>query len=254
LKITFLGTGTSQGVPVIGCNCEVCSSLDFRDNRLRTSVHIAVKGKSFVIDTGPDFRQQMLRERIKHLDAVIYTHQHKDHIAGMDEVRSFNFKQGIDMPVYGTREVLQQLKKEFSYVFESEKYPGVPRIHINEISNHPFKIGPVKFIPIRVMHFKMPVLGFRVQDFTYITDANLIPESEIPKLMDSKVLVINALQINKHISHFNLEEALEVVELIQPQKAYFTHISHRLGLHSTVQRKLPDHVELAWDGLKLSID
>ncbi len=251
--VTFLGTGTSQGIPVIGCHCEVCSSLDYRDKRLRTSIHIQVEGKSIIVDSGPDFRQQVLRERIERLDALLFTHQHKDHTAGMDDVRSFNFKQKMDMPVYGTRAVIEQLKQEFSYVFEPVKYPGIPRIQVNEIDLRPFKIGDVEIQPIEVMHYKLPVLGFRLGDFTYITDANYISQEQINKIKGTKVLVLNALQIDQHISHFNLEEALEMVEIIGPEMAYFTHISHKLGKHKKISQSLPDHVQLAWDGLKISI-
>ncbi len=253
MNVTFLGTGTSQGVPVIGCDCEVCSSIDFRDKRLRTSVHIEVEGKSLIIDSGPDFRQQVLSARIKRLDALLFTHQHKDHTAGMDDIRSFNFRQKVDMPVYGTAAVIEQLKREFSYIFEAHKYPGVPRVAIHEIDLTPFAIGDVKITPIEVMHYKLPVLGFRIKDFTYITDANYISEKEIEKIKGSKVLVLNALQIDKHISHYNLEEALAMVDIIQPENAYFTHISHKLGTHQKTALKLPDHVELAWDGLKIEV-
>lgn len=253
MTVTFLGTGTSQGIPVIGCHCEVCSSLDYRDKRLRTSIHIQIQGKSIIVDSGPDFRQQVLRERIERLDALLFTHQHKDHTAGMDDVRSFNFKQKMDMPIYGTQSVIKQLKQEFSYVFEPVKYPGVPRVQVNEIDHHPFKIGDIEIQPIEVMHYKLPVLGFRINDFTYITDANYISEEQIEKVRGSKVLVLNALQIDRHISHFNLEEALYMVEKIDPELAYFTHISHKLGRHQKVSTKLPERVQLAWDGMKISI-
>ncbi len=253
MNVTFLGTGTSQGVPVIGCDCEVCSSVDFRDKRLRTSVHIEVDGKSLIIDSGPDFRQQVLTARIKRLNALLFTHQHKDHTAGMDDIRSFNFRQKIDMPIYGTRDVIAQLKREFSYIFEAKQYPGVPKVAINEIGLSPFSIEGISIIPIEVMHYKLPVMGYRINDFTYITDANYISEKEIKKIQGSKVLVLNALQIEKHISHFNLEEALEMVEKIQPEQAYFTHISHKLGTHQKTALKLPDHVSLAWDGLTIRL-
>lgn len=253
MNVTFLGTGTSQGIPVIGCECKVCSSLDFRDKRLRTSVHIEVDGISLIIDSGPDFRQQVLTARIKHLDALLFTHQHKDHTAGMDDIRSFNFKQKIDMPIYGTAGVIDQLKKEFAYIFESNKYPGVPKVAVHEIGLGPFEIHQVKVIPIEVMHYKLPVLGYRIKDFTYITDANFISDQELKKLKGTKVLVLNALQIDKHISHFNLEEALEMVERVQPEQAYFTHISHKLGTHENTSAKLPGHVALSWDGLQISM-
>jgi phosphoribosyl 1,2-cyclic phosphate phosphodiesterase len=251
LKITFLGTGTSQGVPVIGCSCDVCRSLDFRDKRLRSSVHIAVEGHSFVVDTGPDFRQQMLRENIPRLDAIIYTHEHKDHTAGMDDIRPFNFRQKKNIPLYGTPPVLRQLQQEFSYVFAANKYPGAPGVDTHEIGNEPFHVNGVLFRPIQVYHHKLPVLGYRVGDFTYITDANQIPDEELDKIRGSRVLVLNALQLHPHISHFTLEEALEIVAELQPEKAYFTHISHRLGLHTQIESKLPENVFLSYDGLQI---
>lgn len=251
--VTFLGTGTSQGIPVIGCHCEVCKSLDYRDKRLRTSIHIQIEDKSIIIDSGPDFRQQVLRERIERLDALLFTHQHKDHTAGMDDVRSFNFKQKMDMPIYGTQSVIKQLKQEFSYIFEPVKYPGVPRVEVNEIDLNPFKIGEIEIQPIEVLHYKLPVMGFRIRDFTYITDANYISEEQIEKIRGSRIVVLNALQIDQHISHFNLEEALYMVEKINPERAYFTHISHKLGLHRKISQFLPSYVQLAWDGLKISI-
>ncbi|EON76067.1 Metal-dependent hydrolases of the beta-lactamase superfamily I [Lunatimonas lonarensis] len=253
MKVTFLGTGTSQGVPVIGCACGVCRSLDFRDKRLRTSVHIEVGGKSFVIDTGPDFRAQMLREGVERLDAVIYTHEHKDHTAGMDDIRPFNYKQGADIPIYGTQKVIDQLKAEFSYVFASKKYPGVPGVKVHEITDQPFEIQGVKFTPIEVMHHKIPVFGYRIRDFVYITDANRIDSSQIDKIRGCGVLVLNALQIQPHISHFTLDEALEMVELINPVKTYFTHISHRLGTVREVEKRLPNAVSLAYDGLQINL-
>ncbi|MFC4871385.1 MBL fold metallo-hydrolase [Negadavirga shengliensis] len=253
MKITFLGTGTSQGVPVIGCSCEVCNSLDYRDKRLRSSLHIETEGKSIVIDTGPDFRSQMLRESISRLDAVVYTHEHKDHTAGLDDIRPFNFKHQIDIPIYGTPQVIQQLMAEFSYIFVEKKYPGIPRVVINEIENRPFEVKGVPFTPIRVMHHKLPVFGYRIHDFTYITDANQIPQEELKKMEGTKVLVLNALQTKPHISHFTLQEALDLVDFLKPQQAYFTHVSHRLGLHRKVEENLPGNVALAYDGLKISL-
>ncbi len=251
MTITFLGTGTSQGIPVIACDCTVCSSLDFRDNRTRTSIHVEYQGQSIVVDTGPDFRFQMLRERIKKLDAVLFTHQHRDHTAGLDEVRSFNFKQKSDVPVFASEDVIKQLKKDFGYIFAGANYPGLPRIVTNSITNNTFKIGTQEIKPIQVLHLKLPVFGFRFGDFTYITDANHIPEKEKIKIMGSKTLVLNALQLNTHPSHFNLEEALQLVEELQPQTTYLTHISHNLGLHKKVETDLPSNVHLAYDGLKL---
>jgi phosphoribosyl 1,2-cyclic phosphate phosphodiesterase len=253
LKITFLGTGTSQGVPVIGCTCEVCRSIDFRDKRLRTSVLIETRGHTFIIDTGPDFRQQMLREQVSRLDAVIFTHAHRDHTAGLDDVRAFNFMQDMDMPVYGTAEVLQQLKVEYAYAFGKEYYPGIPRLSLNQIDHEPFAVNHISFTPLPVMHLKMPVLGFRIENFSYITDANYIPGDTIDKLEGTEVLVLNALQREQHISHFNLSEALKMVETIGPKKTYFTHVSHKLGLHADVEKELPEGVSLAFDGLQVVV-
>lgn len=251
--ITFLGTGTSQGVPVIGCDCEVCKSLDFRDKRLRTSIHVQVENKSLVFDTGPDFRAQMLRERINHLDAVIFTHAHKDHTAGLDDVRSYNFKQKYDMPVYGRIDVLEQLKQEFSYIFAKKKYPGVPRVVLNEISNKAFEVQGIQLQPIDVLHYKLPVFGFRIKDFTYITDVNYISEEEKQKIKGSKVLVISALQKEDHISHFNLYQAIDLINELEIPQAYLIHMSHRLGLHATIEKELPQHIQLAYDGLKIKL-
>lgn len=253
MRVTFLGTGTSQGVPVIGCECEVCRSLDYRDKRLRSSVHISVNGKSLVIDSGPDFRQQMLRERIKKLDAILLTHSHKDHIAGLDDVRAYNFSQQMDMPVYGTASSLRQLEVEFYYAFEKNKYPGTPQLKLTEITEEPFAINNVTVVPLPVLHFRLPVLGFRIQDFSYITDANQIPEETYERLRGTKVMVINALQREKHISHFNLEEALTAANRISADQTYFIHVSHKLGQHKLVEKELPKSVALAYDGLTIEI-
>ena len=254
MKVTFLGTGTSQGVPVIGCSCEVCSSLDFRDKRLRTSVHIEVDNCSLVIDTGPDFRQQMLREHIAKLDAVIFTHAHKDHTAGLDDVRAYNYIQQMDMPVYGSAAVLEQLRLEYAYAFAETYYPGIPRIILNEISDARFNINGISITPLPVLHLKMPVFGFRIGSFSYITDANHIPEETLERLKDTKILVLNALQRTTHISHFNLEEALEVINRVKPAQAYIIHISHKMGLHAEVSEELPSNVALAYDGLQITVD
>lgn len=253
MTVTFLGTGTSQGVPVIACNCAVCGSLDFRDKRLRSSIHVEVDDQSIVVDTGPDFRQQMLRERITWLDAILYTHEHKDHTAGMDDVRSFNFKQRMDMPIYGRSSVIDQLQREFAYVFAEKKYPGVPRVVTQTIDNREFTVGGTAIIPIEVMHYKLPVFGFRIGDFTYITDANSISEAEKEKVYGSKIVVLNALQKEPHISHFTLAEAIALAEELGAEQTYFTHISHRLGLHKQVSTELPDGVFLAYDGLKITL-
>jgi len=251
--VTFLGTGTSQGIPVIACDCEVCQSMDYRDARTRTSVHIELGDLSLIIDTGPDFRHQVLRERIKRLDAVIFTHEHKDHTAGLDEVRSFNFKQNMDMPIYGEKRVLKQLKQEFEYIFSENKYPGVPRVDSHEINTEPFSINGQDILPIRVLHYKLPVLGFRINGFTYITDANQISKEEKEKVIGSEVIVINALQKESHISHYNLKEALELITELKPKKAFLTHISHKLGFHENISSEIPENVFLAYDGLKINI-
>ncbi|MEQ8417630.1 MAG: MBL fold metallo-hydrolase [Imperialibacter sp.] len=253
MKLTFLGTGTSQGVPVIACDCEVCQSVDFHDKRLRSSVHIEVDGLSLVIDTGPDFRQQMLRERIKRLDAVIFTHEHKDHTAGLDDIRSFNFLQQMDMPVYASTAVITQLKREFSYIFADHKYPGVPLVDVKLLDGNPFTIGQTTITPINVMHFKLPVFGFRIGDFTYITDANYISEEEKEKIKGSKVLVLNALQKAPHISHFTLDEAISLAQELKADQTYFTHISHKLGSHRDVSAQLPENIYLAYDGQQLTL-
>ena len=250
LKLTFLGTGTSQGVPVIACNCKVCTSSDTRDNRLRTSVLIQIENQRIIIDAGPDFRSQVLRSGIQQLDAILFTHQHRDHIAGLDDVRSFNFVQKKAMPIYGNEMVIQQIKREFHYIFESN-YPGIPQLEIHQIDNNPFSLDGLSIIPIKVLHHKLPVFGFRIKDLTYITDANSIPEAEHKKILGTKTLVINALQREDHLSHFTLDEALEVIDKLQPEKAYLTHISHKMGLHQAVSEELPANVELAYDGLSI---
>ncbi|OCX54473.1 MBL fold metallo-hydrolase [Mucilaginibacter sp. PPCGB 2223] len=253
MTITILGTGTSQGVPVIACDCEVCTSADPKDKRLRSSVMVEIDGKVFVIDSGPDFRQQMLREKVKRLDALIFTHQHKDHTAGMDDIRAFNFRQQSAIDVYATEMVQTALKREFMYIFEEFKYPGIPQVNLHTISNGIFEVQGVPVIPIEVLHYKLPVLGFRIGDFTYITDAKTIAEEERLKIKGSKVLVINALQRDKHISHFTLEEAIEFALEMGADQTYLTHISHRLGKHADVSLELPPNIHLAYDGLKFEL-
>lgn len=249
MKVTFLGTGTSQGIPVIACNCEVCLSSDSKDKRLRVSVLIEHLGKTIVIDTGPDFRQQMLREKVQQLDAVVFTHEHKDHIAGLDDVRAFNFKQQADMDVYATPQVQESLKREFHYAFDEYKYPGVPELMLHTITNDEFNVKGISFLPINVKHYKLPVKAFRVLNFTYITDANSIDDNELEKIKGSEIVVLNALRKEKHISHFNLQEAIALLEKIKPKKAYLTHISHLMGKHHEVSKELPDFIEIAYDGL-----
>jgi phosphoribosyl 1,2-cyclic phosphate phosphodiesterase len=252
MKVTFLGTGTSQGVPVIGCTCEVCQSLDFRDKRLRSSIHLEIENQSFVVDTGPDFRQQMLRENVKRIDAILFTHAHRDHTAGLDDVRAYNFIQQMDMPIYGTRPVLEQLEVEYAYAFAKEYYPGIPRLTLNEIDVNTFIVNDIRVMPLPVMHLKLPVLGFRIGNFSYITDANFIPDETIEKLQGTETLVLNALQRAAHISHFNLQQALDMADKIRPKQTYLTHISHKLGMHADVTKELPQNVALAFDGLRIS--
>ncbi|MEZ4946213.1 MAG: MBL fold metallo-hydrolase [Cyclobacteriaceae bacterium] len=253
MKVTFLGTGTSQGVPVIGCDCQICQSLDYRDKRLRSSIHIEVDNQSIVVDTGPDFRQQMLTARVQHLDFVLFTHSHKDHTAGLDDVRAFNFKQNMDMPLYGTAPVLNQLKTEYYYAFQEKKYPGTPQLQLNEISDDKFDVNQLTITPLPVTHLHMPVLGFRIKDFSYITDAKHIPDETFERLKGTKVLVLNALQKESHISHFNLEEAIEVAKKVGAEKTYFTHLSHKMGLHHEVSKILPSSIELSYDGLVIAV-
>lgn len=257
MKIRFLGTGTSTGVPMIACPCEVCTSPDSKDKRLRVSIYLEIEHLCLGIDAGPDFRQQMLRENITQLDAVLFTHEHKDHTAGLDDVRAFNFFQHKDMPVYGRKPVLEQIKKEFAYAFSEIKYPGIPRIELIEITEQPFQIQNIDIIPIDVMHFMLPVFGFRIKNFAYITDVNMIPDSEYKKLQNLDVLVLGALQQTEHLSHFTLSQAIEVAQKINAKTTYFTHISHRMGRHEAVEsqylRPISDTMFLAYDGLHLEI-
>jgi phosphoribosyl 1,2-cyclic phosphate phosphodiesterase len=255
IKVTFNGTGTSQGVPVIGCQCNVCKSTDKKNNRLRSSISIQTKGTSIVIDSGPDFRQQMLRANINHLDAIIFTHEHKDHVAGLDDVRAYNFLSKKPINIYCSDNVFKALKREYHYIFDPAfQYPGIPKIIRNKINNNTtFNINNVKIEPIEVLHYKLPVLGFRIEDFCYITDASYISENEKNKLKNLKVLVLNALRKEKHMSHFNLEEALDLINELKPQKAYLTHISHLLGEHIEVSKELPNNVEIAYDTLSITI-
>lgn len=253
MLISLLGTGTSSGVPMIGCACAVCRSVDFRDKRLRASVHIQVEGKSLLIDTGPDLRQQVLRLGLTHLDAVLFTHEHKDHTAGMDEVRAFNFRQGQEIPVYARASVLDQLRREFAYVFADFKYPGTPRISTHEINNEPFTVEGIPIVPIDVWHHKLPVFGFRIGDFCYLTDLNAISDDELDKVRGCRVLVLDALRREPHLSHFTLQEAIDLVERVRPDQTYLTHISHQMGLHREVDAELPTHIRLGYDGLQIKL-
>lgn len=253
MKITFLGTGTSQGVPMIGCECEVCTSKDSKDKRLRTSVLIQTPELNMVIDTGPDFRYQMLRENVKRLDAILYTHEHKDHVAGLDDVRGFNYRMKKPMEIYASDRVQKALKREFYYAFETNLYPGVPQLNLNTITANPFDINGLDIIPIELMHYKMPVFGYRIGKFGYITDANKISQKEIDKLKGVEVLVINALRKTSHISHFTKDEAITIIREIEPKNAYLTHLSHQMGKYEDLKKELPENVYSAYDGLTLEI-
>lgn len=253
MKFTFLGTGTSQGVPVITCTCNVCSSLHNKDKRLRSSLMVQSNTTTLVIDTGPDFRTQMLREKVKNLDAVIFTHGHKDHVAGLDDIRPFNYMLNKTIDVYAEVAVQTILKREFAYAFEKQDYPGAPQINLNTITNLPFTVGDINIQPIRLLHKNLPVLGFRINDFTYITDANYIAKDEFSKIIDSKVLVLNALRKEQHFSHFSLSEAIDIAQQANATTAYFTHISHHLGLHDAVEQELPTNMHLAYDGLSIEL-
>ena len=251
LKITFLGTGTSSGVPMIACSCGVCTSPDKKDKRLRSSILVQSKTTTLVVDTTPDFRYQMLRADVKKLDAVVFTHPHKDHIAGLDDVRAYNFFTKQPMEIYANALTQEALRREFNYVFADNKYPGLPKLNINTITTESFTVGDIPIIPIVVYHLNMPVLGFRFGKFTYITDANRIDENERQKIKGSEAIVLNALRNEKHISHFSLNEATELVKELNIPAAYFTHMSHQMGKHADVNKSLPQNMQLAWDGLEL---
>lgn len=251
MEAIILGTGTSQGVPVIGCDCEVCSSTFAQDKRLRSSLLIKTGNSNIVIDAGPDFRQQMLRENIKNLDAIILTHEHRDHIGGLDDVRAFNFRTGNPMPIFAEKRVFDALIREFDYSFSDSGYPGMPKFKLHETNKSIFNFAGIEIIPIRVMHAKLPIPGFRVGNLAYITDANLISDNELLKLKGCNHLIINALRHTPHTSHFSLNETLAVINKTDAKFAYLTHISHQMGLHHSINASLPENVKLAFDGQKI---
>jgi len=252
-KIIFLGTGTSQGVPVLGCSCLVCKSNNKKDTRLRSSVLIQLGEKNILIDSGPDFRYQILREDVTNIDAVFYTHEHRDHVAGLDDLRSFYYLNKEPISLYMTKQVHKALKKDYSYLFSKKEYFGKPKLNITTIdkSNH-FHVFDNKVIPIEAMHYKLPVLGYRISNLAYLTDANYIHKNELEKLQGLDKLIINCLQKKPHISHFNLNQVLELINLLKPRVSYLTHISHNLGLHNQIQKELPKNVYLAFDQLKIT--
>jgi len=253
-EVSVLGSGTSQGVPVIACECEVCQSQDPKDKRLRSSILLRYHGYNVVIDTGPDFRIQMLNEKVKSLEAVVFTHEHKDHVAGLDDVRAFNFKEGgKPMKIFATENVQKALKREYAYVLAADKYPGIPVVDLHTIKQNPFYIQDAKWIPIDVLHYKMPVKAFRLENFAYLTDANYISEKEKGKLKGLDVLILNCLRKRKHLSHFNLEEAIALIEELKPKQTYLTHISHLMGKHAETEKLLPENVNLCYDGLQIKL-
>ncbi len=252
MKITFLGSGTSHGVPVIGCDCPVCTSADERDKRLRSSIWIQQDDKNIVIDTGPDFRAQMLRHKLKSVEAVLITHGHKDHIGGLDDLRAYNYLMQKPVDVYARKDVQHDIRRDFHYAFADVKYPGVPEFQLHSIAaGEEFHCCGRSILPIGVLHHKLPVLGFRIGKMAYITDAKYIPEESMKSLENLDILIINALRKEPHISHFSLPEALDVIQKVKPERAFLTHISHRLGCHEDVEKELPEGVHLAYDGLEI---
>lgn len=253
MKVTFLGTGTSTGVPVVACKCEVCTSDDPRDKRYRSSIMLTRGNSNIVVDCGPDFRIQMLKHKVEDIDAVVFTHAHRDHIAGLDDIRAFNYILHKSIDIYGTQFTLDAIKEQFPYIFLPGRYLGAPKLNLHSITDSRFNIGEFSFLPIQVMHQEMIVFGYRIGDFTYITDANYISPAELEKVRGSKVIVINALRNSRHVSHFSLSEALEVLNELKPKVAYLTHISHFLGKFENVKPELPSWVHLAYDGLQIEV-
>lgn len=254
MKLTFLGTGTSQGVPVIACHCEVCTSTDVHNSRLRTSALLETdQGKNILFDIGPDFRQQMLTNHVGHIDAILITHAHRDHVAGLDDIRSFNYVQHQNMEIFLNQEARTAIERDYRYIFVPHEFPGLPEATLHTVGETPFQAAGIEVVPIKAMHKDLPILGYRIGPLAYITDANHIAPAEMEKMKGVEVMVINALRRTKHFSHFSLPEALEVINSISPRNAYITHISHEMGLHADVEATLPANVHLAYDNLNITI-
>ena len=253
MKVTILGSGTSQGVPVIACDCDVCLSEDPKDKRLRSSIMVEVDNNTIVIDTGPDFRQQMIRENVETLDAILFTHSHMDHTAGLDDIRSYNFKSKKPMEIFCSDDVLKALKMQFSYIFADFRYPGVPKVNVNLIDQDDFFIDTIKITPIKAFHYKLPVHGFRIEDFVYLTDVSNIPEKEKEKMKNADILVLDSLRKEPHMSHLCLQQSIDLIDELKPKKSYLIHISHLMGLHDQVQSELPPNIFLSYDGLKVKL-
>ena len=253
MKVTLLGTGTSQGIPVVGCQCEVCQSSDPRNMRLRTAAFVEVNGTRILIDTGPDLRQQLLRNQITMVDAILLTHEHKDHLAGLDDIRPIYFRKKAPIEIYGLQRVLNVIRKDFDYAFKPHPYPGAPSFHLNIVKDDPFEVNGIEIQPIHVRHLTLPILGYRIENFAYVTDASFISETEMKKLQDLDLLVLNALRIKEHYSHFNLAQALNIIRQLNPAKAILTHVSHEMGLYEEVSKSLPENVFLGMDGLSIEL-